>query len=219
MCRGLNFSPETVRLIMLLVRAKAGPSKIHGKGLIAQEFIPKGTAIWEFKPGFDVALPEADLEKLSPAAKDQVLYYAFLDPVTRTFILSSDDDRFTNHADQPNTWSQNHLTVAIEDIPCGEEITANYEELNVIGFLREKRLSRNEFSLSEPLGITRPVYRRFQAVSSTLRLGRLPSQIGEWVEAASASALDRPRPLSRFPPHIEPENSACILRRKDPEWM
>lgn len=39
--------------MMLHVRARAGASKVHGVGLIAQEFIATGSRIWEFVPGFD----------------------------------------------------------------------------------------------------------------------------------------------------------------------
>ena len=38
---------------MLLVKAWVGVSNIHGFGLIAHEFIPKGTVVWKLVPGFD----------------------------------------------------------------------------------------------------------------------------------------------------------------------
>jgi len=121
---------------MLLVNARAGMSSIHGYGLIAQEFIPRGTIIWRFQPGFDVVIPEAEIERLSPAARDQVLYYAYFDKQNHSFILSSDDDRFTNHSDEPNSTSKAHcdgdFVVAIRDIQPGEEITINYREIGVM---------------------------------------------------------------------------------------
>jgi hypothetical protein len=49
---------------MLLVKAWVGPSKIHGFGLIAHEFIPKGTVVWKLVPGFDVILSNDELERL-----------------------------------------------------------------------------------------------------------------------------------------------------------
>jgi hypothetical protein len=54
-------------------------------------------------PGFDVAIPEADLEHLSPAAREQAIYWSYFHVATRRFVMSSDDDRFTNHSDDPNT--------------------------------------------------------------------------------------------------------------------
>ena len=45
---------------MLLVHARVGVSAIHGLGLIANEFIPMGSKIWEFMPGFDLEVLELD---------------------------------------------------------------------------------------------------------------------------------------------------------------
>jgi SET domain-containing protein len=127
---------------MLQVRARAGKSAIHGIGLIAQEFIPKGTKVWEFNPSFDRLLSEHDVSRLSPAALEQLRWYAYHyddGDGRRIWVLSSDDDRFTNHADDPNTQSVHdpsigprHLAAsfAVRDIAAGEEITWNYAEFN-----------------------------------------------------------------------------------------
>jgi SET domain-containing protein len=115
---------------MLLINASKGPSRIHGLGLIAREFIPSGTAVWEFRPGFDVILTEEQVRTLSPMAQQQVRYYCegSYDPVQAIYILSSDDDRFMNHSDRPNTGVMDHpqRTVAIRDIHPGDEITWDY---------------------------------------------------------------------------------------------
>lgn len=103
-------------------------------GLIAQEFIAAGTTVWSFMPGFDVRISEATLTQLSPAAKEQLLYYAYFHEKSGTLVLSSDDDRFTNHSDNPNTRIINDDVVAIRDIDPGEEITADYRELTVFHF-------------------------------------------------------------------------------------
>lgn len=119
---------------MLLVNAKAGPSGIHGTGLIAQEFIPKGTKVWRFMPEFDVLIPEAKLKGLSVESRAQVLYYAYFHLSTRTFVLSSDDDRFTKHSNEPNTRPAGDCTVAVRDIQPGEGITNDYGELASLNF-------------------------------------------------------------------------------------
>lgn len=116
---------------MLLVNARKGPSRIHGHGLIAREFIPAGTRIWELRPEFDVILTEEQLSRLSPSAQEQVRYYCYgnYDASQRTYILSSDDDRFTNHSDEPNSACVDETgreTVALRDIQPGEEITWDY---------------------------------------------------------------------------------------------
>lgn len=111
---------------MLLVKAWVGPSKIQGFGLIAHEFIPKDTIVWRFAPGFDVVLSEAEVQKLPPPAREQVLHYGFFSAVLDRHILCADDDRFTNHSDSANTRFHGDHATAIRDIHPGEEITDDY---------------------------------------------------------------------------------------------
>lgn len=119
---------------MLLVHARAGSSGIHGYGLFARQFIPTGTVVWRFIPGFDIEIPESSLWSLSPAAREQVLHYAEYFPGQGKFVLSSDDDRFTNHSDEPNTVPVNDTMVAVRDIQEGEEITCDYRQVLMAGF-------------------------------------------------------------------------------------
>lgn len=119
---------------MLLVRASAGPSKIHGIGLIAREFIPAGTKVWRFEPNFDLEITPERMSELSPAAQEQVMYYAYFHEPTRTFILSGDDDRVTNHSANPNTRCAVDYTYAVRDIHEGEEITGDYAEFVMLSF-------------------------------------------------------------------------------------
>ena len=119
---------------MLRVNAGRGPSTIHGNGLIAGEFIPKGTTVWQFQPGFDVLIPEAKLELLSPAAREHTVYWSYFHQATKTYVMSSDDDRFTNHSDEANTQAVGNHTVAVRDIQAGEEITNNYDELGTLDY-------------------------------------------------------------------------------------
>lgn len=112
---------------MLLVRARAGVSAIHGLGLLAEQHIPAGTRVWEFRMGFDLMLTAAELERLSPVARDQVVWYGFWDANRGVFVLSMDDDRFTNHSPDPNTAdASDYGSFAVRDIRPGEEITWDY---------------------------------------------------------------------------------------------
>lgn len=113
---------------MLLVNARKGPSKIHGLGLIAHEFIPKGTRIWEFKLGFDLKFTEEELQQLPLHARAQITYYSYFDPRSGIYVLSIDDDRFTNHSDNPNVDldDDGDSSIAVRDIHVGEEITWDY---------------------------------------------------------------------------------------------
>jgi uncharacterized protein len=115
-------------LAMLLINAHAGPSPIHGLGLIADQFIPCGATIWRFQPGFDVAISEAEYQSLPASAQRTIDYYSYHCKAAGMHILSSDDDRFTNHDDNPNSVFIDGVTVATRDIGAGEEITMDYSD-------------------------------------------------------------------------------------------
>ncbi|MEZ6094837.1 MAG: SET domain-containing protein [Pirellulaceae bacterium] len=113
-----------------MVNARVGASNIDGLGLIAQELIPAGTVVWQFKAGFDLELPEEFVQELAEPARRQVLSYCDgdFDPKRRVYTLSGDDARFTNHSEHPNTacTPEGLETVALTDIHPGEEITWDY---------------------------------------------------------------------------------------------
>ena len=62
------------------------------------------------------------------------MYWSYFHVASRTFVMSSDDDRFTNHSDNPNTRVVGDCTVAVRDIQPGEEITNDYNELVMLNF-------------------------------------------------------------------------------------
>ncbi len=116
---------------MLLVRTKLKSSSIHGLGLFADQFIPQGTPTWKYLEGFDFRVPAAMLERLSPIAREQFLTYTYLRPALGVYELCSDDARFFNHADDPNTKcvdlpNGDAHDVATRDIQPGEELTCDY---------------------------------------------------------------------------------------------
>lgn len=119
---------------MLLVKTKIGPSKIHGTGLFAAEFIPKGTHVWKFSPGLDLELPREEIMRLSEPSRQQFLNYCYIDyERPDKFVLCFDDARFINHSDNPNLgWIPDEngipIDVAVSDISIGEEITYDYKK-------------------------------------------------------------------------------------------
>lgn len=123
---------------MILVKSKLGPSKIHGTGLFAEEFIPKGTKIWEFIKGFDLSITKDEFSKLSKPAQDDVLNYAYINKRTGNYILCSDDSRFFNHQENPNVEclyleddpNKDVVCFAKRDIEVGEELTCDYREFD-----------------------------------------------------------------------------------------
>ncbi len=111
---------------MLLVKTKIGPSEIHGTGLFADQFIPKGTVTWEWNETFDVAFDEEAVNSLPPLQKAYILYYAYLDKELGKLILCGDSQRYINHSRETNIDSSPRKDVASRDIQPGEEFLCNY---------------------------------------------------------------------------------------------
>jgi hypothetical protein len=117
------------------VRASPGPSAIHGLGLIAREPIRADAKVWEFRPGFDLVLSHDLVDSLAAASREQVRHYGFSHLASGMILLSVDDDRFTNHSNNPNTRIVGCSAVAVREIAVGEEITADYRELGHLALL------------------------------------------------------------------------------------
>jgi len=114
---------------MLLVKTRIARSAIHGIGIFADEFIPKGTVIWEFTRGFDVYVSAEEIQTLPAPAQAQMLKYCHREVDNGLYVLCADDARFFNHADTPNTVDlpgPEGPTIAARDITIGEELTGDY---------------------------------------------------------------------------------------------
>ena len=130
---------------MLLVKTKIGPSEVHGTGIFADEFIPKGTRIWEYREGVDSRFDQKFLDSLPEASQQQMLNYAYKNPTTGMYVMCGDDARFFNHSDTPNTEDVGFdeglvqgegVTIAARDIQPGEEMFSNYRSFDIN--MREK---------------------------------------------------------------------------------
>lgn len=122
---------------MLLVETELKPSPIHGIGVFTREFIPAGTVVWTFTPGFDLEIEPSEVERLSPPAREQFLKYSYLDVHTGRYVLCFDDSRFFNHCDRPNvmdgaTPETAQASVALRDIFPGEELTCDYRTFDAL---------------------------------------------------------------------------------------
>lgn len=113
---------------MLLVKTKIGPSKIEDTGLFAAEPIKAGTKMWVLEPKLDISLSKEEIASLSSAAQEQFYRYAYLDKVTKKYLLCGDDARFLNHSETPNCDESKEYdsTYAMRDIDVNEELTVDY---------------------------------------------------------------------------------------------
>jgi uncharacterized protein len=124
--------PRLLQLcVMLLVKACAKPSALHGLGVFAVDFVPKGAPIWRFEPGFDRAFTPDQFAALPPLAQAHLRQHAYPEATSGNWILSGDLTIFMNHSSPPNTGAlpeavEPVTTVALREIAAGEELTCDY---------------------------------------------------------------------------------------------
>jgi SET domain-containing protein len=118
---------------MLRVKTRVQKSSVHGLGLFAHEFIPKGTVTWQYDPLFDVGFSEKELETVSELGKKFLLFYCYLDKELNKFILCADNQRFINHTSnsaEENIRSTPRQDIADRDIQPGEEMLCDYHKFD-----------------------------------------------------------------------------------------
>lgn len=118
---------------MLLVKTRIGPSSIHGTGLFADEFIPKGAVIWRFIEGLDIDIPQSQYDDLPIHAQRYLQTHGFYD--SGRWIMSGDHGQFINHSTNANTITgrgRDDLTATV-NIQIGEEITEDYKSFDFGG--------------------------------------------------------------------------------------
>ena len=99
-------------------------SDIHGLGVFAGEFIPKGARVWRFVKGFDQTFSQSEFAKLPKQARDYIKFHGYV--VDGKILFTVDNDHHMNHSDDANTrWHNGHI-VAARDIRKGDEITNDY---------------------------------------------------------------------------------------------
>ncbi len=121
---------------MLLVKTRLGVSEIHGMGLFAEEFIPRGTLVWRFVPGLDLLLDETTVTGAQEPIRSTLHHYSYLDAASGKYVFCLDNARFMNHSDSPTTvplpgdTDPFGVDVAARDIHPGEELTCDYGEFD-----------------------------------------------------------------------------------------
>lgn len=117
---------------MLLVPTYVAPSPIEGVGVFAATDIPAGTRIWRFDPLFDRLMTADDIAALDDVQADYVERYGYSFPADRSLtVLESDNGRFMNHSEMPNTdFKSANAGFTLVDIPQGTELLCDYGEFD-----------------------------------------------------------------------------------------
>lgn len=116
---------------MLVIKAEARPSPIHGLGCFAAQPIARGEVVWEFHPQIDRRFTAEEFLDLPPLAREHLRIYSWRNPADGLILFCGDHSKFFNHSDTPNTnmTPDGYRCLANRDIAAGEELTSNYAEL------------------------------------------------------------------------------------------
>ncbi len=105
-------------------------SKEIGYGVVATQFIPKGTVTWVLDK-LDRTFDPEDVEKLPLPYQEIIDTYCYRNGKGQ-FVLCWDIARFVNHSFKSNCLSTAYdFEIAIRDIEPGEQLTDDYGYLNV----------------------------------------------------------------------------------------
>ena len=125
---------------MLRIKTLLKNSSIHGFGVFADQDIEKGTIIWRFDSKVDVKIKKEEAAKLFNISRKYLEHYGYESPVSDNIILCSDNAKYMNHSDEPNTVGVypnmavgddiEGFDIAARDIKKGEEITTDYKSFD-----------------------------------------------------------------------------------------
>ena len=105
-------------------------SEQKGYGVVAKQFIPKGTITW-VQDSLDMVFDHKKLAELGPNYAPIIDTYSFRDN-QGNFVLCWDLAKYVNHSFNSNCFSTPYnFEIAIRDIHPGEELTDDYGYLNI----------------------------------------------------------------------------------------
>ena len=119
---------------MLLIEHYVAPSSIHGLGVFAVTFVPKGAKVWVFHPAIDRVIPVSELAGLPDHVVERIHVHAEFLPQHDAFRLGADGDYYLNHCDDPNLEDRGDEMFARMDIQAGDELRYDYRETEVVSF-------------------------------------------------------------------------------------
>lgn len=129
--------------------AEVKSSDIHGFGLFAKKFIPKGTIWWHARPQDVLIITKDQFLTLDSSLKNSLmndfmhslLTYSYYEDELDALIFCLDDSRFVNHSFNGNSGvsddESGFYAVAIRDIQAGEEITEDYSKYTLCSWLKK----------------------------------------------------------------------------------
>lgn len=101
-----------------------------GYGVVAREFIPKGTITWVLDK-LDREFSPLEIQTMEPIYQEILDFYTFRNN-NGNYVLCWDNGRYVNHSFNSNCLTTAYdFEIAIRDILPGEQLTDDYGYLNI----------------------------------------------------------------------------------------
>ncbi|MEZ4474179.1 MAG: SET domain-containing protein [bacterium] len=115
---------------MLLVATYVAESPIAGMGLFAGVDLALGQVIWDFHPGVDCRLSEAEVAAFPEPYQARLRHYLYREE-SGLLVFCGDNIRFMNHADDPTCGEYaDGRTFMRRAVRAGEELTIDYHAMD-----------------------------------------------------------------------------------------
>ena len=132
---------------LLLIEHFVAPSPIHGLGVYAATFVPKGTKVWRFHPAIDRVILVSDLNGLPHHVIERIEAHSEFLPERNSIRIAADGDYWMNHSDDPNLEDCGDEMFARRDIHAGDELHCDYRQTVVIAFDPDTRTRHGRANL------------------------------------------------------------------------
>jgi SET domain-containing protein len=143
----MSYNPTLINPIEEFTEVK--PSKIHGLGLYAKKFMPKGTVWWHAREKDVLIVTKDQFQTLDSSAKSSsmenyitlLLTYSYYERDFDALVFCLDNCRYVNHSPNPNSGTPEDespfRSVALRDIQVGEELTEDYLKYTICNWLKK----------------------------------------------------------------------------------
>jgi hypothetical protein len=124
---------------LLLIEHYVAPSSIHGLGVFAVSFVPKGTKVWVFHPAIDRIVALHELSGLPGHVLERLESHSEYLLTCNSLRIAADGDYYMNHSDEPNLSNHGEEMFALRDLHAGDELLCDYRQTVVLGFNPDTR--------------------------------------------------------------------------------
>lgn len=114
---------------MIFIDTVVAPSTTNNLGLFAAQDIEQGTIIWKYHPSTCMIITHEQINVMKNSFQDALTssIQHFGCPYKHGFLVHTDNMRYINHNDNPNTICIDDDTmIAMRYIFCGEELFEDY---------------------------------------------------------------------------------------------